>query len=64
MHTNELPQGHLIIDLDGKTLSNNKWSDPLGQMLDDAMELEIEHNIVKFDSSPLPVIPENTGFIY
>ena len=28
-------------------------------MLDDAMELEIEHNIVKIDSSPLPVMPEN-----
>ena len=24
----------------------------------DAMELEIEHNIVKIDSSPLPVMPE------
>ena len=64
MHTNELPWGHLIIDLDGKTLSNNKWSNSLGQMLNDAMELEIEHNIVKFDSSPLPVIPKNAGFIY
>ena len=50
---------HLIIDLDEKSSSNNKWSGPLGQMLDDAMELEIEHNIVKIDSSSLPVMPEN-----
>ena len=37
LHTNELPLRHLIIDLDGKTLSNNKWSSSLGQMLDDAI---------------------------
>ena len=61
LHTNELPLRHLIIDLDEKTSSNNKWSGPLGQTLDDATELEIEHNIVNIYSSPLPVMPENVS---
>ena len=34
LHTNELPLRHLIIDLDGPTASGNKFTGPLGQMLD------------------------------
>ncbi|KAK8387844.1 hypothetical protein O3P69_020037 [Scylla paramamosain] len=41
LHTNELPLRHLIQELDGKTLSHNRWSCPLGKMLDSASELEI-----------------------
>ena len=59
LHTSELPLRHLSIDLDGTTLSNNKLSGPLGKMLDNAMELEIKHNIVKIDSFLLPVVPED-----
>ena len=29
LHTGELPLRHLIIELDGPTLSGNKWSGPL-----------------------------------
>ena len=32
LHTGELPLRKLIIELDGKTLSNNKWSGDIGQM--------------------------------
>ncbi|KAK8383358.1 hypothetical protein O3P69_019021 [Scylla paramamosain] len=41
LHTNELPLRHLIQELDGKTLSNNRWSGPLGKMMDSATELQI-----------------------
>ena len=29
LHTNELPLRHLMIDLDGPTVSNNKFSGPI-----------------------------------
>ena len=57
LHTNELPLRHLIIDVDGKTLSNNKWSGPLGNMLDDATDMEIESKIKIVECIPLPTIP-------
>ena len=57
LHTNELPLRHLITELDGKTLSNNKWSGPLGQMLDDATEMEIDSKIEKVEAAPLPSMP-------
>lgn len=41
LHTNELPLKHLIQEFDSNTLSNNKWSGPLGKILDSATELEI-----------------------
>ena len=47
LHTGELPLRHLIIELDGPTLSNNKWSGPLGNMLDSATELDINNNFIK-----------------
>lgn len=36
LHTGELGLRHLIQELDGKTLSHNKWSGHLGKMLDTA----------------------------
>jgi hypothetical protein len=54
LHTNELPLRHLIITLDGKTLSNNRWSGPLGQMLDDAPDLSVNKKFKKIDCTPLP----------
>jgi hypothetical protein len=33
LHTNELPLRHLITKLDGKTLSGNRFSGPIGQQL-------------------------------
>ena len=41
LYTNELPLRHLMTALDGKTLSNNKWTGNIGKMLDSATELEI-----------------------
>ena len=41
LHTGELPLRHLIIELDGPTLSGNKWSGPLGSMLDTVTDLEL-----------------------
>ena len=40
LHTNELPLRHLIVGLDGPTLSDNKWSGDLGKILDHVTELE------------------------
>ena len=54
LHTNELPLRHLIMTLDGKTLSNNKWAGKIGNMLDTATELEIDHSFAK-----LSIILEN-----
>jgi hypothetical protein len=56
LHTNELPLRHLITELDGKTLSNNKWSGKIGNMLDSATELEINPSFVKI-SFPEPLVP-------
>ena len=44
LHTGELPLRHLIQALDGKTLSNNKWSGLLGKMLDTVTELDVNPN--------------------
>ena len=44
LHTNELPLRYLIVELDGKTLSNSKWSSELGKMLDTVTELNINSN--------------------
>ena len=43
----DLPLRHLAIQVDGPTLSNNKWSGPLGKMLDDVTELKINPNFIK-----------------
>lgn len=41
LHNNELPLRHLIRELDGKTLSNNKWSGAIGNILGIATKLKI-----------------------
>ena len=50
LHTNELPLRHLIQQLDGQTLSNNKWSGPIGKMLDSATELDINDKFQRLPS--------------
>ena len=47
LHTNELMLQHLMTALDGKTLSNNKWTGNIGKMLDSATELEIDPSFSK-----------------
>ena len=44
LHTNELLLRHLLVELDGKTLSNNKWSGELGKMLGTVTELNTNRN--------------------
>lgn len=50
LNINELPLRHLIRQLDGKTLSNlsnDKWNETIGNMLDTATELEIKPSFVR-----------------
>lgn len=62
LHTNELPLRHLITELDGKTLSNNKWSGTIGNMLDTATELEINPSFVRL-SFPEPLASLNDDIV-
>ena len=55
LHTNELPLRHLITELDGKTLSSNKWSGTISNILDTATELEINPSFVGI-SFPEPLV--------
>nr|XP_047127618.1 uncharacterized protein LOC124808520 [Hydra vulgaris] len=58
LHTNELPLRHLIVELDGKTLSNNKWSGELGKLLDTVTDLDANKNFEKITlGEPLIVLP-------
>ena len=45
LHTNELPLRHLIMAIDGKTMSNNRWTGPLGKMLDNVTDLAVANKI-------------------
>jgi len=56
LHTNELPLRRLIMTLDGKTLSNNKWTGEIGKMLDTATELAIDSSFTKVSIGE-PFIP-------
>lgn len=55
LHTNELPLRHLITALDGKTLSNNKWTGNICKMLDTATELEIDPAFTKISTGESPI---------
>ena len=52
LHTGELGLRHLVTALDGRTLSSNKWSGPLGKMLDSATDLEINPNFERIEIGP------------
>ena len=52
LHTGELPLRKLITELDGPTLSHNRWSGPIGQLLDTATELEVDPKFTKIDAGP------------
>jgi len=59
LHTGELPLRHLVRSLDGKTLSNNKWSGRLGKLLESVTELEINPDFTKICVGPaLPQLTE------
>ena len=52
LHTGELPLRHLVTALDGRTLNNNKWSGPIGKMLDSATELDINPDFTRITIGP------------
>ena len=41
LHTGELPLRKLFTDLDGQTVSGNKWAGEIGKLLDTATEFEV-----------------------
>ena len=45
LHTNELPLRHLMTSLDGKTISNNKFSGNIGKLIDTATTLKLQESI-------------------
>lgn len=47
-----MPLRHLIQELDGKTLSNKKWSGPLGKMSNSATKLEINPRFERITVDP------------
>ena len=56
LHTNELWLRHLIVSLDGPRKCENKWSGPLGKMLNTETGLEINPSFTKIDIAPLLII--------
>ena len=52
LHTTELPLRHLIIDHDGPILSNSKFSGPIGKLLDNVTEFEIDPNFSPINVGP------------
>jgi hypothetical protein len=53
LHTNELPLRHLITKLDGKTLSGNRFSGPIGQQLGQDL----------YKSDPVDFLPVSTTVV-
>ena len=56
LHTGELGLRRLIKFLDGSTQSNNQWSGPLGTMLNNATDLEINPDFTNVCESSPPLI--------
>ena len=49
LHTNELPLRHLLIELDGRTVGDNKFAGPIGKIIHSATELEVADEIPPVD---------------
>ncbi|KAI4796469.1 hypothetical protein KUCAC02_026971 [Chaenocephalus aceratus] len=59
LHTGELPLHHLIVGLDGPTLSDSKLSGPIGKLLDSITDLDINPNFTRiFVGPPLIKLPD------
>ena len=52
LHTGELPLRHLIADIDGPTLSDQKFSGPIGKLLPSATDLEINPKFTQITVGP------------
>ena len=59
LHTNKLPLKHLITALDGKTISGNKWTGPIGKLLNSATDLTINPTFptIIVGDPPTPLTP-------
>ena len=49
LHTNELPLRHLMIKLDGRTISDNRFEGPIGKLILTVLDLKIKENIPPID---------------
>lgn len=59
LHTGELPLRHLIVDLDGPTLSDNRFSGPIGKLLNSVTEFDINPSFKKiYVGPPLIELPD------
>ena len=58
-HINELPTKRLMKTLDGATVSANKYSGPIGKLLSEAENLELDENFVPIPCDGFPEIPED-----
>ena len=52
LHTGELPLRHLIVAIDGPTLSDNNLSGTIGKLLDSVTELDINPNFPQISVGP------------
>ena len=50
LHKNELPLKHLMIELDGQTTSNNKFSGPVEKIVDKVTKFRVKDNIPKLNA--------------
>ena len=57
LHIAELPLRKLIQKLDGKSLSGEKWSGPLGKLLNDVNKLPLNPNFTPITEFEMPEIP-------
>lgn len=74
LHTNELPLRHLMIDLDGPTVSNNKFSGPIGKLItskvtslkvkDSIPKLDVEINLIKLDPKIVKKLSQDQKYLY
>ena len=59
LHCNELPLRHLLTALDGPTSSKDGFTGPIGRLLGDVNELEINPNFKPVSGEGLVLLPED-----
>ena len=55
LHTNELPLRHLMEGLDGRTNSDHSFSGPIGKLLNDVVNLDINPRFTPITVGPPPI---------
>ena len=74
LHTNELPLRHLMIKLDGKTTSGNKFSGPIGKLITSNVRLlkvkesipkvGVEIGLIELDKSVIKCLSQDQKYLY